>query len=77
LKLSSLDAEYVRKHLPKVITVQNELIQKDWIHCSEPEATEYKLIKTIRKYFSSVITVDKDSSYNTKLEAFIVSLKNY
>lgn len=77
LKLSSLDAKYVRKHLPKVITVQNELIQKDWIHCSELEATEYKLIKTIRKYFSSVITVDKDSSYNTKLEAFIVALKNY
>jgi|GEM_PF-5755877 hypothetical protein len=76
-KLSSLEQKYVRKHIPKVINVHNLLMQLDWTHCSELEDIENKLNKVIRKYFSSVIKLDKDSCYTMSLEAFIVALKNY
>jgi len=77
LKLSALEQKYVHKHIPKVIRVHDLLMQQNWMYRSELEELENKLNKVIHKYFSSVIKLDKDSCYDTSLEAFIVALKNY
>lgn len=57
------------------MTAVSELIKYDYSQMSELDVMSNKLIKVVRKYFSSAIKLDKDAGYNLSIEAFITSLK--
>ncbi len=77
LVLTTLDAKYIKQHAPKIIDMHDTIIKQEWTCINELEKQQYKLMQMIKKHFSSIIKITRDTGYNIHIEAFIISLKNY
>lgn len=77
LALSSLDAKLVKRHAAKIIDMHHDILKQEWTNVNELEEPQDKLIRLIKKHFSAIIKITRDTCFNTHIEAFIVALKNY
>lgn len=75
-ELSTLDAKQVKRHAFKVIDMHQAILRQEWTNVNELEEPQDKLIRLIKKHFSTIIKITRDTCFNSDIEAFIIALKN-